>query len=154
MLTFRNHSILTLIISSSFFLTGCSLFEDFFIQNKTDKKVTTVIKFAGPIGEYMRDSFSIQLRYADTILDINDKTQNALTQKLNYTTLNSETIVIDLPPKSTVLIGGSINRPLSADSTKFIKDGNDKTYSLNKLYKKTKKTGGLFPPFHLTYTIE
>jgi hypothetical protein len=145
---------LTIAFLASIFLTGCSFFADFFILNTTDKEVIAVIKFQRPIDEYSKDSFSIQLKYADTILGINDKTQSLLTKKLNYKQINLTTLSITLPAKSTVLVGGSINRPISADSITFVKDNVATDYSINDVYKKTKKSGGLFPPFHVTYKIE
>jgi hypothetical protein len=148
--------ITTLLIAfiTSTFLTGCSFFVDFFILNTTDKEVTAVIKFKQPIEEYSKDSYSIQLNYADTILFVNDKTQAQLTKKLSYKQIDLTTLSITLPVKSTVLVGGSINRPISADSITFVKDNVATDYSINDIYKKTKKSGGLFPPFHVTYTLE
>ncbi|MDA3614339.1 hypothetical protein [Polluticaenibacter yanchengensis] len=155
MATLRNQiTPLTIVLLASVFLTGCSFFADFFVLNTTDKEVTAIIKFQRPIDEYSKDSFSIQLKYADTVLVVNDKTQIQLTKKLNYRQINSTTLSITLPAKSTVLVGGSINRPISADSITLIKDNVVTDYSLNDIYKQTKKSGGLFPPFHVTYKIE
>ncbi len=155
MATFRNYIItLTIVFLASIFLTGCSFFADFFVLNTTDKEVTAVIKFQHPIDKYSKDSYSIQLKYADTILVVNDKTQSRLTKKLNYKQVDNKTISITLPPKSTVLVGGSINRPISADSITLIKENLATDYSINDIYKETKKSGGLFPPFHVTYKIE
>jgi hypothetical protein len=155
MATLRNLiATLTIVFLASIFLTGCSFFADFFVLNTTDKEVTAVIKFQRPIDEYSKDSFSIQLKYADTILVVNDKTQKELTKRLNYKQINLTTLSITLPAKSTVLIGGSINRPISADSITFVKDDVVTDYSIKDVYKKTKKSGGLFPPFHATYKIE
>ncbi len=122
--------------------------------NTTDKDVVEVIKFQRTIDEYSKDNLSIQLKYSDSILVINDKTQTLMTKKLDYKQVDKKIISIILPPKSTVLVGGSINRPISADSIKFIQNNLAKDYSINDIYKKTNKSGGLFPPFHITYVIK
>lgn len=155
MATLRNYiAILTIVFLASVFLTGCSFFADFFVLNTTYKEITAIIKFGRPIDEYSKDSNLIKLKYADTILIINDNTQKQLVKKLNYKQIDLNTIAIKLPAKSTVLVGGSINRPISADSITFVKDDAATNYSINDIYKKTKKSGGLFPPFHFTYKIE
>jgi hypothetical protein len=135
-------------------LTGCSFYADFFIVNSTEKEVTALIKFERPIDNFFKDSNSIQLKYADTILIINDKTQTHLTKRLSYKQINLTTLSTTLPARSTVLVGGSMNRPISADSITLIKDNIASDYSIKDIYKKTKKSGGIFPPFHSTYRIE
>ena len=155
MVTLRNYiATLILLFITSIFFPGCSFFADFFILNTTEKEVTAVIKFERPIDEYCKDSSSIQLKYADTIFVVNDKTQTQLIKKLNYKKINLTTLSITLPARSSVLVGGSLNRPIAADSITFIKNSIATDYSINDIYKKTKKTGGLFPPFHVTYKIE
>lgn len=155
MVTLRNYiATFFLTFISSIFLTGCSFFADFFILNTTDKEVTAVIKFERPIDEYFKDISSIQLKYADTLLVVSDKTQAQLTKKLSYKQIDLTTLSITLPAKSIVLVGGSINRPITADSITFVKDNVATDYSINDIYKKTKKSGDLFPPFHVTYTLE
>ncbi|MEO6454597.1 MAG: hypothetical protein ABIN97_11010 [Ginsengibacter sp.] len=104
--------------------------------------------------EYFKDSFSIQLKYADTIFVVSDKTERVLTKKLVYKQIDLTTISITLPAKSTILVGGSYNRPISADSITLIRGNVVTAYSIKDIYKKTKKSGGLFPPFHSTYKIE
>lgn len=135
-------------------LTGCSFFCDFFVVNTTNHEVTTVIKFQRPIEDYLKDSFSIQLRYADNILSVNNKTKSKLNSHLNYKQMDRSTISFSIPAKSTVLLGGSYNRPPAADSIKFTRDKMPIAYSLDEIYKQSKKTGALFPPFHVTYTLE
>jgi hypothetical protein len=135
-------------------LTGCSFFADFFVLNTTSKEVTLSIKFLQPISAYAKDSLSIQLKYADTILTVNDHTAVYLTKKLSYQQIGIKTISIIIPAKSTVLIGGVHNRPLSTDSITIVKNEVATNYAIKDVYQQTKKSGGLFPPFHTTYKIE
>lgn len=150
----RDKLIIAFTCLSILLLTGCSFFADFFILNATDKNVTAIIKFSRPIEEYLNNDFSIQLYYNDKILPVNDKTKSQLTKRLNYTRINPLAISIDIPAKSTVLIGGSINQPIDADSISIIKDEIRTDYTLTEIDKLTKKTGGISPPFHRTCKIE
>lgn len=146
--------IITITIISVLLLTGCSIPEDFFILNTTDKEVTTIIRFRESIERYLNDSSFKRLSYTESILDVNNKTKNQLAKKLRYTTLNTTTILINLPPRSTTLIGSSSNEPLPADSITIIKNDVSTSYTARDIYKNSKKAGGLFHPIHVIYRIE
>lgn len=135
-------------------LSGCSFFADFYVINYTDKPVTAIIQFTLPIDIIDDSERSLSLRYSDTTLSVNDKTRDLLPKKLNYIQTDSNTISIDIPQHSTVLIGGTLNRAIAADSIVFIVNGSTRAYTQETISKHLKKTGGLIPPFHFTYTID
>ena len=116
--------------------------------------MTAIIQFTSSIEQIKNNDTRLSLHYADTILKINDKSAGFLNKKLSYNQINYNTISIDIPKHSTVLIGGTYNRPIAPDSIKFVIDEKIREYSLQTISKHLKKTGGLFPPFHFSYTID
>jgi hypothetical protein len=68
--------------------------------------------------------------------------------------INTNTISVEIPEKSTVLIGGGSNQPIMADSLTFITNDISYNHSLASLYKRSKRTKGLFSTIHYTYTID
>ncbi len=154
MVTYNKIISLTILFVCSTALAGCSFFAGFYIVNKSDKSVKATIQFVSSSDVLKADETSLSLRYADTILQPNDNTRELLTQKLIYRQTNSNTIEIDIPKNSTVLIGGTANRAVAADSIKFIINDIVQAYTPQTISKHLKKSGGLFPPFHFTYTIE
>jgi len=122
--------------------------------NLSDKTVQVIIQFTSPIEQLKNNDTRFRLQFADTILKINDKTAGFLNLRLNYNQINYNTVTIDIPKHSTVLIGGTYNRPIAADSIKIVIEGNIREFSSITVSKYLKKTGGLFPPFHFTYTID
>ena len=135
-------------------LPGCSFFADFYIVNNSEKAVTAIIQFTSPIDEIKDSETSLSLRYSDTVFVVSDKTKELLSKKLTYIQTNSNTITIDIPKHSTVLVGGTINRAIAADTIKFVVSDTIREYTQKTFSKHLTKTGGLFPPFHFTYKID
>ncbi len=97
---------------------------------------------------------SFELKYMDTILKVNDKTEKRLTKRITYNQTDLATISIILPAKSTVLVGGSYNWLISIDSITLRNDHETTARSIADIYKKTERSGGIFPPYHDTYKIQ
>jgi hypothetical protein len=135
-------------------LAGCSFYGDFYIVNKSANPVTAIIKFSYPIEQLKLTRQQLILKYADTILNVHDDTKNFLRTDLPFKQLNTHTLSIIAPSHSTVLIGGSMNRAIAADSFGFIINGTLSKYSLQSISRHLKKTGGVYPPYHFTYMIE
>ena len=153
-LTRRNLIGLTVLSFCSIVLTGCSFYADFYIVNKSDKPVTTIIQFISPIDELKNSNMAVSLRYTATVLTINDKTRDLLTEQLAYEQIDANTVKVDIPEYATIVVAGTYNRAIAADSIKFIVDGTIREYTRETISGHLKKSGGLFPPFHFTYTIE
>jgi hypothetical protein len=127
---------------------------DFFVVNNTENKIKLVIKFSKPLDYITQYSYLLQLNYIDSTLNVDNNTQKLLSKKLSYTQINTNTILVEIPEKSTVLIGSSSNQPIMADSLTFITNEIPVNYSLESIYKHTKRTKGLFSTIHYTYTID
>lgn len=149
-----NISKAALLYMSCIALTGCSFFADFYVVNNSDKSVTAIIRYEAPIDLIKDSNTKLSLYYADTTFLVNDETRNLLTKKLPYTLTNSNTITLNIPEHSTVLIGGTYSRAIAAESLKFVINGSTREYTQQTIPEHLKKSGGLFPPFHFTYTIE
>ena len=142
------------LFSCALILAGCSISMDFFVVNNTENKIKLVIKFSKPIDYITQYSHLLQLNYIDSTLNVDNNTKKLLSKKLSYTQINTNTISVEIPEKSTVLIGGSSNQPIMADSLTFITNEISVKYSLESIYKRTKRTKGLFSTIHYTYTID
>jgi hypothetical protein len=127
---------------------------DFFVVNSTENKTKLIIKFSEPIEFITQNTYNLQLNYIDSILNIDNNTHKLLSKKLTYTQINTNTISVDIPEKSTVLIGSGSNRPIMADSLTFITNEIPVKYSHESIYKYTKRTKGLFSTIHYTYSID
>jgi hypothetical protein len=127
---------------------------DFFVVNRTENKTKLIIKFREPIEYVTQHNYLLSLHYINSILNVDNSTQKLLSIKLPYTQINTNTISAEIPEKSTVLIGGGSNQPIMADSLTFITNEVLVKYSLESIYKHTKRTKGLFSTIHYTYTID
>ena len=127
---------------------------DFFIVNSSENKTKLIIKFNKPIEYISQYPYLLQLKYSDSILNIDNNTQKLLSKKLTFTQIDANTISVEIPEKSTVLIGGGSNQPIMADSLTFITKEIPVKYSLESIYKHTKRTKGLFSTIHYWYTID
>jgi hypothetical protein len=135
-------------------LTGCSVYNEFYVVNKSGETTTVVIHLRMPLEQLQRSNRFLKLIYADTVLKVSDKTKDALTKKLEYSLISQNRISIEIPPKTTVLIGGATNGLIYADSIKFSTNTSENTYTMESLSKHVSRSGGLFPPYQYTYTIE
>ncbi len=131
-------------------LQACSYYSDFYIVNASSTPVIATLKFSYPVQQMLEE---LQLRYTNRVLEVDDNTTRLLKTDLSYVTIDSLTISVRVPPYSTVLIGGAINRPIAADSFRFEINGSVLAYSLRSISKDLKKSGGIVPPFHFSYII-
>ena len=134
-------------------LQACSYYGDFYIVNASSNPVIAVIQFSTPVQQLLSSRQGLALRYANRILEVDDNTERLLKTDLSFVMIDSQTISIRVPPYSTALIGGTLNRPIAADSFHFNLNGRLLDYSLRTISKDLKKTGGVFPPFHFTYIV-
>lgn len=129
----RNFLTLFILIISSFFLTGCSYAEYFYVLNMTDKKVTAIISFDAPT---YNSCYPVP---PNSILNI--CVGERLGKKLKFKALDDLTISVDFPPKSKTYIGHSTNGPLKANSVIIIKNEKKEYYSFTDIYKQVIRRG-------------
>lgn len=136
-------------------LTGCSYYADLYLINKTEDDVSVTIELRSELEEVQKQDYQLQLKFAEEILEVNDETESKLSEKLEYETIDPNRIKIELPPKSTTLLGGGYNGlPKQFESFTIEKGEGTKTLSSEELESASKKTDGNSPPFHFTYVIE
>lgn len=137
-----------------FVLSGCSISMDFWVLNSNANNAILIIKLSKPLELVIETSYYLQLKYIDSVLQVDNKTESLLSKKLTYKIIGTNIISVDIPANSTVLIGGGSNKMLMADSLTFIQNENRLEYSLESIGKSTKRTKGLFSPIHFMYTLE
>jgi len=67
------------------------------------------IKLDEDIDSLRNIESNLVMKYSNSILEINDDTENITTVKLPYKELDHFNIVFSLPPKSTLFVGGNYN---------------------------------------------
>jgi hypothetical protein len=127
---------------------------DFWVINSNANKATLIIKLSEPLELVTETNYYLQLKYIDSVLQVDNKTESLLSKKLTYKKIDTNTISVDIPANSTVLIGGGSNKMLMADSLTFIQNENRLEYSLESIGKSTKRTKGVFSPIHFMYTLK
>jgi hypothetical protein len=127
---------------------------NFWVINSNATKATLLIKLSEPLELVVQTNYYLQLKYIDSVVEVNNKTENLLVKKLTYKIIDTNTISVDIPAKSTVLIGGCSNKMLMADSLTFIQNEKRFAYSLTSISKSTRRTKGMFSPIHFMYSLE
>lgn len=100
-------------------LSGCTYIHDCFVVNDTDQPVDLTISLRKPIHLITNMDFTLPLRYADTILTIDNSTQERLTGQLAYSVQDSVTLTLTIPPHTTTLLGRDGNGFRHFDSLRF-----------------------------------
>lgn len=139
----------------SVFLTSCSYYTDLYIINKREREVMMTIELTSDLVEVEKIDYQLELKYSDSILKVDDNTKNQLDRKIKYETVDSKTIRIELPPKSTILLGGGFNGlPKQFKTFSIEKSNMTESLSSKEMEAKAEQKKKSSSPFHFVYVIE
>jgi hypothetical protein len=75
---------LLLLFLSMFVISGCSISMDFWVINSNANKATLIIKLSEPLELVTETNYYLQLKYIDSVLQVDNKTESLLSKKLTY----------------------------------------------------------------------
>ena len=127
-------------------LNSCSVATSFFIQNFLQKDVDVTIAYNIPVQELSKHG-NYRIAFLNQIISPKDFSKSADVKEIEAKQINDSTLIIKIPPNSTVRIAGTANMYFK----KYINhiSINDKKKSIDALISESDKKKGTF-----TYKIE
>lgn len=101
------------------FFVACSIGINVFIINSSEKDYTIEAYFNRHIDEITENNY-LSMNYKDSIINIDKKTIDFLENEIQYQIIDSSTISIVIPKKSTVHFCRTSNHFMFLDSIKII----------------------------------